>query len=78
VKSFPDGTHNFVDFHLVLTPEMTLQEAHDIAEEIICKISSLDLNKGWLINPHFDPHDDEEINVMYFNGDTNCKEKSEK
>ncbi len=68
LKTRTDGTHNFVDFHMVLHPEMTVLEAHDIAEEIIEKIIALDKNKGWLINPHFDPHDDEEQNILYFNG----------
>ncbi len=75
LKTRTDGTHNFVDFHLVLTPEMTLAKAHDIAEDIICKISALEPNKGWLINPHFDPHDDEEINIRYFEGKASCEKE---
>ena len=68
LKTRTDGTHNFVDFHMVLDPDMTILEAHDIAEEIIDKIVALDKTKGWLINPHFDPYDDEEQNILYFNG----------
>jgi len=68
LKTRTDGTHNFVDFHMVLHPEMTILEAHEIAEDIIEKIVALDKTKGWLINPHFDPHDDEEQNILYFNG----------
>ncbi len=68
LKTRTDGTRNYVEFHLVLTPEMTLDEAHHIAEEIECRIASLDPDKGWVITPHFDPYDDEHINEIYFNG----------
>ncbi len=72
LKTRTDGTHNFVDFHLVLDPQMTLDEAHEIAEDIICRIAALDPSKGWVVNPHFDPHDDEEINIKFFNGEGSC------
>ncbi len=50
---------------------MTILEAHEIADSIICKIIALDKKKGWVVTPHFDPHDDEEINIHFFNGDMN-------
>ena len=68
LKTRTDGTRNYVEFHLVLTPEMTLEEAHRIAEEIECKIAALEPNKGWVITPHFDPYDDEHINEIFFDG----------
>ncbi|HFC04010.1 MAG TPA: cation transporter [Nitratifractor salsuginis] len=68
LKTRTDGTHNFVEFHLVLTPEMTLEEAHKIAEDLECKIASLEPNKGWVITPHFDPYDDEHLNEIYYEG----------
>jgi len=68
LKTRTDGSHNFVEFHLVLTPEMTLEEAHGIAEELECKIAALEPNKGWVITPHFDPYDDEHINEIYYQG----------
>ncbi len=68
LKTRTDGTRNYVEFHLVLTPEMTLEEAHHIAEEIECKIAALEPNKGWVITPHFDPYDDEHINEIFFDG----------
>ena len=77
LKTRTDGTHNFVDFHLVLDPKMTLEEAHDIAEQIICKITALDPTKGWVVNPHFDPHDDEEMNIRFFNGEIVCGTSNE-
>ncbi|HHD74748.1 MAG TPA: cation transporter [Nitratifractor sp.] len=72
LKTRTDGSHNFVDFHLVLDPKMTLEEAHEIGDKLICEISSLDATKGWVINPHFDPHDDEELNIRFYNGTESC------
>ncbi len=69
LKTRTDSNVNFVEFHLVLDPDMTLQEAHDIAEEIEDKIVRLDPSKGWAITPHFDPHDDEHINELMFAGE---------
>jgi len=69
LKTRTDGTHNFVEVHLVLDPNMTIMQAHEIAEDIIEKIVSLDKKKGWVITPHFDPFDDEEMNVHYFKGE---------
>jgi len=69
LKTRTDGKHNFVEVHLVLDPDMTIKEAHDIAEEMIKKIVALDKKKGWVITPHFDPYDDEELNVHYFKGE---------
>ena len=72
LKTRTDGTHNFVEFHLVLDPQMTIEKAHEIADDIICKITALEPDKGWVINPHFDPHDDEEMNVLFFQGKGSC------
>ncbi len=68
LKTRTDGSRNYVEFHLVLTPEMTLEEAHHIAEELECKIAALEPNKGWVITPHFDPYDDEHINEIFYDG----------
>ncbi len=69
LKTRTDSSANFVEFHLVLTPEMTLEEAHHIAEEIEERIVALDPTKGWAITPHFDPHDDEHVNELMFAGE---------
>ena len=69
LKTRTDSSANFVEFHLVLTPEMTLEDAHHIAEEIEGRIVALDPAKGWAITPHFDPHDDEHINELMFAGE---------
>ncbi|RUM74730.1 MAG: cation transporter [Sulfurovum sp.] len=62
LKTRTDGTTNFVEFHMVLRPNMLLLEAHRIADEIEEKIVCLDPKKRWVITPHFDPYDDEEVN----------------
>ena len=68
LKTRTDGTTNFVEFHLVLHPEMLLKEAHDITDEVEDQIIALDDKKRWLITPHYDPYDDEEINEMALHG----------
>jgi len=75
LKTRTDGNHNYVEFHLVLKPEMTLEEAHKIADKLNCKIASLEPKKGWIITPHFDPHDDEELNIMFYEGNVDCEDK---
>jgi len=70
LKTRTDGTTNFVEFHLVLHPEMRLKEAHEITDEIEAEIVALDSKKKWLITPHYDPYDDEETNLMAFHGNT--------
>ncbi len=68
LKTRTDGTTNFVEFHLVLHPDMLLREAHDITDEIEDEIVALDTKKRWLITPHYDPYDDEETNIMALHG----------
>ncbi len=70
LKTRTDGTTNFVEFHLVLHPEMRLKEAHDITDEIEAKIMALDEKKRWMITPHYDPYDDEHLNEMALHGTT--------
>ncbi len=68
LRTRTDGTTNFVEFHMVLRPNMLLIEAHRIAEEIEEQIVALDTNKRWVITPHFDPYDDEEMNEALLHG----------
>jgi len=58
------GNRNFVDVHLVLTPEMKLKLAHTIVENVEEKIRTLDPDKKWIINIHADPYDDSHINKL--------------
>jgi len=62
LKTRTDGTMNFVEFHLVLQPNLYLIEAHRISDQIEDKIALLDTKKRWIITPHYDPYDDEDIN----------------
>ncbi len=70
LKTRTDGSTNFVEFHMVLRPNMLLLEAHRIAEQIEDRIMALDSNKRWVITPHFDPYDDEAMNDAVFNGES--------
>ena len=58
------GNRNFVDVHLVLTPDMKLKMAHAIIESVEEKIRKLDEEKKWIINIHADPYDDSHINKL--------------
>jgi cation diffusion facilitator family transporter len=64
LRTRQSGHRNFVDVHLVLTPDMKLKLAHTIIENIDEKIRKLDENKTWVINIHADPYDDSNINKM--------------
>lgn len=68
LKTRTDGSTNYVEFHMVLWPNIALLEAHRIADLIEDQIMKLDDNKNWVITPHFDPYDDEEINEASLNG----------
>ena len=70
LKTRTDGSTNFVEFHMVLRPNMLLLEAHRIADQVEDKIFLLDKNKKWIITPHFDPYDDEQLNEAMLNGKT--------
>jgi ferrous-iron efflux pump FieF len=58
------GNRNFVDVHLVMTPDMKLKMAHAIIEQVEEKIRNLDKNRIWVINIHADPYDDSAINKL--------------
>ena len=73
LKTRTDGSTNFVEFHLVLRPNLYLIEAHRISDEIEEKIMALEPNKPWLITPHYDPFDDSAINECMATGSFYCK-----
>lgn len=73
LKTRTDGSTNFVEFHLVLRPNLYLIEAHRISDEIEEKIMALEPNKPWLITPHYDPFDDSAINECMATGNFYCK-----
>ena len=68
LKTRTDGTTNFVEFHMVLKPDMTLLEAHRIADDVELQIMAIDPAKRWVISPHFDPYDDSEMNEAMLHG----------
>ena len=68
LRTRTDGSTNYVEFHMVLRPNMLLLEAHRIADEVEDKIFLLDERKKWVITPHFDPYDDEEMNNALLHG----------
>ncbi|MBD3831525.1 MAG: cation transporter, partial [Arcobacter sp.] len=47
LKTRTDGSVNFVEFHMVLRPNMLLLEAHRIAEQAEDKIMQIDPSKKW-------------------------------
>ncbi len=70
LKTRTDGSINYVEFHLVLQPNLYLIEAHRISDQIEDKIMLLDDKKRWIITPHYDPYDDEDINNAIAEGKT--------
>ncbi len=52
---------NFVDVHLVFTPDVLLLEAHRASDRIEDKIKALDKENEWVMNIHLDPYDDSQI-----------------
>jgi cation diffusion facilitator family transporter len=78
LKTRTDGTTNFVEFHMVLRPNILLLEAHRIADQVEDQIFLLDANKKWIITPHFDPYDDEHMNVAMLHGKSLMKKHKEK
>lgn len=78
LKTRTDGTTNFVEFHMVLRPNMLLLEAHRIADEVEDQIRLLNKKRRWIISPHFDPYDDEHVNEAMLKGRITLKHKKEK
>ena len=74
LKTRTDGSTNYVEFHMVLRPNMLLLEAHRIADEVEDQIFLLNKKKKWIITPHFDPYDDEHMNDAMLNGKTLMKQ----
>ena len=68
LRTRTDGTTNYVEFHMVLRPNMRLLEAHRIADEVEDEMRELEPRKRWVITPHFDPYDDEQVNEVMLHG----------
>ena len=52
---------NFVDVHLVFTPDVLLLDAHRVSDSIEDKIKKLDHENEWVMNIHLDPYDDSHV-----------------
>ena len=55
------GNTNYVDVHLVFTPDVLLLEAHRASDKIEDAIQALDKENEWVMNIHLDPYDDSHI-----------------
>jgi len=58
LKTRRSGDTNFVDVHVVFTPEISLIDAHRVSDSIEEEIKKLDPNSKWHITIHLDPYDD--------------------
>jgi ferrous-iron efflux pump FieF len=57
MKTRRSGEVNFVEFHIVLDPDIALGQAHRIGDEIEMRIRALEKTR-WVINIHLDPVND--------------------
>ena len=62
LKTRNSANTNFVDVHLVFDSDISLFEAHRIADRVEDNIRDLSKNDKWVINTHLDPYDDSEMN----------------
>jgi len=62
LKTRRSGKTNFVDVHVVMTPDISLVEAHNISDTIEDRIKELDKKSDWSITIHLDPYDDSQAN----------------
>ncbi len=58
LKTRRSGNTNFVDVHVVFTPEISLMDAHRVSDKIEEEIKKLDPKSEWYIVIHLDPYDD--------------------
>ena len=63
LKTRNSANINFVDVHLVFqNHNISLLNAHNIADIVEDKIKSIDKGREWIINTHLDPYDDSKEN----------------
>ncbi len=58
LKTRRSGDTNFVDVHVVFTPDISLMDAHRVSDTIEEAIKKLDPSSNWHITIHLDPYDD--------------------
>jgi len=61
LKTRKSGSDNFVDVHIVFTPEISLLEAHKVSDKIEEEIKKIDPEARWHFTIHLDPYDDFEM-----------------
>jgi len=58
LKTRRSGDTNFVDVHVVFTPDISLMDAHRVSDTIEEQIKKLDPDAKWHMTIHLDPYDD--------------------
>ncbi len=61
LKTRKSGSDNFVDVHVVFTPDISLLAAHRVSDRIEEEIKKIDPQARWHFTIHLDPYDDYEI-----------------
>lgn len=61
LKTRKSGSDNFVDVHIVFTPEISLLAAHRVSDRIEEEIKKIDPDARWHFTIHLDPYDDFEM-----------------
>ncbi|WP_281950980.1 cation diffusion facilitator family transporter [Nitrosophilus kaiyonis] len=61
LKTRKSGSDNFVDVHIVFTPDISLLAAHRVSDRIEEEIKKIDPNARWHFTIHLDPYDDFEM-----------------
>ncbi|WP_187646825.1 cation diffusion facilitator family transporter [Nitrosophilus labii] len=61
LKTRRSGSDNFVDVHIVFTPDISLLAAHRVSDKIEEEIKKIDPKAKWHFTIHLDPYDDFEM-----------------
>ncbi len=61
LKTRKSGGDNFVDVHIVFTPDISLLEAHRVSDRIEEEIKKIEPDARWHFTIHLDPYDDFEM-----------------
>ena len=61
LKTRKSGSDNFVDVHIVFTPDISLLDAHKVSDRIEEEIKKIEPDSRWHFTIHLDPYDDFEM-----------------
>lgn len=67
LKTRASGHTNFVEVHLVFTPDIKLIDAHRISDHIEFTIPKIDADSDWKVMIHMDPYDDSLVDRNFEN-----------